>query len=109
MNESITIPLEEYERLMEAKEQLEERLAVEAWQANPQRGLPDELVARVLDGEAPLRVLREWRGLGQSALARASGVNRVQIADIEAGRKTGSVATLKKLADALGVPLDDLV
>jgi hypothetical protein len=31
----------------------------------------------------------------------------VQIADIEAGTKTGSVETLKKLADALGVALDD--
>lgn len=35
-------------------------------------------------------------------------MNRTQIADIEAGRKTGSVATLKKLAGALAVAIDDL-
>lgn len=30
------------------------------------------------------------------------------LADIEAGRKTGSIAPLRKLATALGVTLDDL-
>lgn len=34
--------------------------------------------------------------------------NRVQIVEIKAGRKTGSVATLKKLATALQVDMDDL-
>jgi transcriptional regulator with XRE-family HTH domain len=36
-------------------------------------------------------------------------VNRVQIIDIEAGRKTGSVETLRKLAQELGIDIDDLV
>ncbi len=43
------------------------------------------------------------------ALAKASGVNRVQIADIEAGRGKGSVETLRKLAEALRVTIDDLI
>ena len=45
----------------------------------------------------------------QAALARASGVNRVQIVEIEAGRSSGSVQTLRKLADALGVAVDDVI
>ena len=52
---------------------------------------------------------REHRGLTQSGLARASGVHRVVVADIEAGRKGGSVRSLKALAAALGVGIDDLV
>ena len=71
--------------------------------------VPAAVVDRLLAGEAPLRVWREYRGLSQVALGEASGVNRVQIADIEAGRKTGSVETVKKLATALGIGLDDLV
>ena len=55
------------------------------------------------------RVWREHRGLTQSGLARASGVHRVVVADIEAGRKGGSVRSLKGLAEALGVGIDDLV
>lgn len=35
-------------------------------------------------------------------------MNRVQIADIEAPRATGSVQTLRALADALHVTVDDL-
>ncbi|WP_338390850.1 helix-turn-helix transcriptional regulator [Rhodobacter capsulatus] len=37
-----------------------------------------------------------------------AGVKRVTVAEIETGRKQGSVATLRALADALGVSLDDL-
>jgi DNA-binding XRE family transcriptional regulator len=37
-----------------------------------------------------------------------AGVNRVTVAEIETGRKQGSVATLRKLADALGVAVDDI-
>ena len=56
-----------------------------------------------------MRVWREYRALSQSALARASGVSRVQIVEIEAGRNSGSVHTLRKLADALRVTVDDLI
>lgn len=107
--QTVTIPLEEYERLLEAAEDLEDLRAIAHARANPQEGVPDVYVGRLIDGENAVAVYRDWRGLGQSELARRSGVNRTQIADIEAGRKTGSVATLKKLAEALGVAIDDLV
>jgi DNA-binding XRE family transcriptional regulator len=70
--------------------------------------VPESYAKRLIAGESPLRVWRDLRGLTQAALATASGVNRVQIANIESGAKTGSVATQRKLAEALGVSLDDL-
>ena len=85
-------------------------LAVEVRLARGEEELiPASVVDRLIDGEPPLRVWREFRDQSQAALARASGVNRVQIVDIEAGRSSGSVHTLRKLADALGVTVDDLV
>ena len=60
-------------------------------------------------GRNHLRVYRELRGMTQQALADAAHVNRVQIADIEAGRNSGSVTTARKLADALQVAIDDLI
>jgi transcriptional regulator with XRE-family HTH domain len=48
-----------------------------------------------------------FRTVASRHVARQSGVNRIQIIDIEAGRKTGSAATLKKLATALQVDMDD--
>ena len=85
-------------------------LAVEARIARGEEELiPASVVDRLIDGEPPLRVWREFRDQSQAALARASGVNRVQIVDIEAGRSSGSVRTLRRLADALRVAVDDLI
>ena len=70
--------------------------------------VPEAFAKRLIAGENPLRVWREIRGQTQAGLAAASGVNRVQIANIESGAKTDSVVTRRKLADALGVGLDDL-
>ena len=64
---------------------------------------------RIIDGENALRVYREYRGLTQVALAEKSGVSRSYIADIETGSRDGTVSAYRKLADALGVLIDDLV
>lgn len=113
MNEMVTIPREEYERLREAAEDLADIAAYDRVKADLAAGreelIPAEYADRLIDGESPVRVYRELRGLTQAALAERSGVNRVQIADIEAGRKTGSVETVRKLAEALNVSIDDLV
>ena len=85
-------------------------LAVEARIARgEEEPIPASVVDRLIDGEPPLRVWREFRDQSQAALARISGVNRVQIVDIEAGRSSGSVHTLRKLADALRIAVDDLI
>ena len=113
MNDTVTIPRAEYERLCALEEEfadIQAALTVEARIASGEEELiPAQVVDRLIDRESPLRVWREYRALSQSALARASGVNRVQIVDIEAGRNSGSVHTLRKLADALRVAVDDLI
>lgn len=108
--EKITISKAEYEELLGAKEDLKDIKAVEHALTNPEEGMPSSLVTRmIIDGENPLAIYREWRGFNQSSLARASCVNRTQIADIEAGRSKPSVVTLKKLAETLDVDMDVLV
>lgn len=112
MGEMITIPLDEYKRLQGAADDLEDIRTLDRIAADLAAGreemIPAEYVARMIDGESPLRVWRDYRGLSQAALAKVSGVNRIQIVDIEAGRRSGSVDTLKKLAAALHLTLDDL-
>ena len=113
MSETVTIPKTEYERLCALEEEvadIQAALAIEAKIASGEEELvPAAVVDRLLAGETPLRVWREFRQLTQAALARASGVNRVQIVEIEAGRSTGSVHTLCKLAATLAVAVDDLI
>lgn len=112
MIDTVTIPRTEYEALLASREELVDLRAFDEAMAALVRGdeelLPDAMVGRLLAGESPLKVWREHRGLSQAELARRTGVNRVQIVDIEAGRKAGSIATLKSLAQALGLALDDL-
>ena len=112
MGDMISIPMEEYKSLQAAAEELADLRTFDTIMANLALGddeaVPADYVRRLVGGESALRVWREFRGLTQVRLAQAAAVNRVQIADIESGRKTGSVETLKKLAAALGITIDDL-
>ncbi|OYU35230.1 helix-turn-helix transcriptional regulator [Novosphingobium sp. PASSN1] len=113
MGEMITIPLEDYERLCAASSELSDLHAYDRAMAALDSGederVPADFAKRLIAGESPLCVWRELRGLAQAELARISGVGRVQIVNMEKGVRGGSVATMKKLAEALGVTIDDLV
>jgi|SRR5215208_6538155 len=56
-----------------------------------------------------IKVYRAERGLSISRLAKESGVPRETISRIEHGHNEPSAATIKKLADALGVSVHDLM
>lgn len=113
MPDTITISRDEYDHLRAAAEHLTDLAAYDAAKRALASGedelIPAEFANRILDGENPITVYREMRGLSKMQLAERAGVDRVQLTDIEKGRKTGSVATLKRLADALGVTIDDLL
>jgi len=109
MNDMITIPKEEYDRLIEAREDLDDIVAARRALDSNEESFPADMAHRMVRGESPLAVFRAYRNLSQSELSRTSGVNRVQIIEIEKGRKAGSIETMKKLAEALGVTIDDLV
>ena len=113
MNELVTIPKAEQLCLKSIVEHMYDlRCANEVLdriKAGAEELISSEVVVRLLDGEPPLAVWRDYRHLSQTDLARQSGVNRIQIIDIEAGRKTGSVATLRKLATALKIDIEDLL
>lgn len=112
MNEMVTIPREEYDRLRAAAEDLADLHSYDRAMADLAAGedelIPADYVNRLLNGESPLRVYREFRGLTQAALAEKAGVSRVTVTELETGRKQGSVATLRALAQALNVTMDDL-
>jgi DNA-binding XRE family transcriptional regulator len=63
---------------------------------------------RLLEGESPLKVWREKRGHSQRDLAAAARVSPGYLAEIETGRKPGSVKALARLAKVLHVPIEDL-
>lgn len=106
------IPVEELQKLMEDAEMLADVTAYDAVKARIEHGedeaIPLEITERRIAGESTVKIWREYRGLTQEKLARASGVSRAMIAAIEGRHKVGAVGTLKKLAAALNVGLDNL-
>src|ERR1700733_13647466 len=53
--------------------------------------------------------LRHSRSLTQEALARAAGLPRSTIANLESGEGNPSLAVLVKVSTALGAPVDELL
>jgi XRE family transcriptional regulator, regulator of sulfur utilization len=56
-----------------------------------------------------LSTLRHTRGLTQAALAKAADLPRSTVANLESGEGNPSLIVLVKVADALGVPVDELL
>ncbi len=56
-----------------------------------------------------LQRLRKEKGYSIRGLAKKAGLHWTTVWEVEAGRRTATVATLKKLAKALGVKVADLI
>lgn len=108
----VLLPQADYERLVEAAEQLADIAAYDEAKhrllAGEDELLPAVVVDRLLAGENPIRVWREHRGLSASQLAARAGLSQAYVSQLETGRRDGSVAALGALARALGVNIDDL-
>ena len=112
--EYAVVPFKDYQRLLELAEDAEDIAAADAAKAELDRGedelIPSEIARRLIDGrEHPLKVWRECRGLTQEALAEQVESTKSYISQIEAGKKSGSVVLIKRLAASLNVDMDDLV
>lgn len=91
-------------------ELLEDAAATAAWhRTRDEEAVTVAVIDRLLAGDNPIRVWREHRGLSLSALAAAAGVGKGYLSQLETGERQGPTATLKRIAEALGVDLDDLV
>ncbi len=107
------IPLAEYERLLAAVEDATDARLIDDVTRRLASGedemLPAEMVERMIAGESKVRLWREHRGLTGKALAAKAGMGAAYLSQIETGDRQGPVALMRKLADALGVTIDDLV
>ena len=56
-----------------------------------------------------LKRIRTKKKMSQGDIARALDVHRAYVSGIENGKRNPTLATIKKLADALGVSADELL
>ena len=71
--------------------------------------VPGQLTPARLYGENLVKVWRERRKLSQKALAAQAGISTGYLSQIESGKRTGSAETLRAIADAMNLSLDDIV
>jgi transcriptional regulator with XRE-family HTH domain len=116
--ETVTLNRSDWTALLEQLEDAQDMAAVTSRRAHEARVgkeaarrnyLSSGEVRRLLDGESPVAIWREKRGLSQRALAEAAGVSPSYLAEIELGRKPGSAEALSCLATALRVPMAELI
>ncbi len=107
------LPYDEYLELLEQAELLEDIRDFERINAAIERGeeelIPAEVVNAILDGENPIKVWREFRGLTQQQLADAAGISKPYLSQIETGKRKGSTDILSALAKALNVTLEEVI
>ncbi len=90
------MPLADYEKLLEKAELLDDITAYDQALASDDELVSAVIVNRLLNGENKIKVWREHRGLTQSGLTESCNMAQASIAQIESGKRTGTVAVLKK-------------
>ncbi len=112
-SETIELPIAEYKALIEKAEAYDDLMGLSefhrALEAGQEELIPSEVVERLVSGQSPIKVWRQYRGLSQAQLAEAIGVSQAYVAQLETGQRQGKPDLFKKMAEALGVVVDDLI
>ncbi|WP_370340496.1 helix-turn-helix domain-containing protein [Shinella oryzae] len=110
--EMVVLARAEYEALVEMAEMLEDVAAYDEAKRRIAEGedimVPSEFVDRLIDGESPVRVWRDFRGMSSKDLAKAVGISAAYLSEIENGKKEGSISVFRSIAKTLRIDLDDL-
>ena len=116
-DELVVLSRGEYEALLSDRDNAEEdegtRRIIANTDAAIARGddvaLPEAVWSAIEAGESPIKVIRKFRGLTQKDMEHASGLAQGYLSEIENGTKPGGLETMRKIARALGVPIDVLL
>jgi DNA-binding XRE family transcriptional regulator len=68
-----------------------------------------EMHKRLSEGESPVKVWREHRGISPGELAKAAGIPELQLVDLEAGGTEPGLRVMARIARALRLDVDDLI
>ena len=108
------LPRDEFERMQAAVEDAEDSRLYAEGRRRLETGEAELMPAAffdriVLQGENPVRVWREFRGLKVKTLAETAGISPTYLSMIENGSRDGTVNVMKAIAEALRVDLEEIV
>ncbi len=70
--------------------------------------VPSEVVHAILDGENPIQVWRQHRGLSRQELAANAGITLSYLSQLETNERAAPLDVLSALAKALNAPPETL-
>ena len=106
------LPYDLYLKLVEAAEMLEDIRDYDSARKAIDEGeelVPGEITFAILDGDNPVKVWREYRGLTQQHLADEAGISKSYLSQIETGKRKGTAEVLAAIASGLSLTLDDIL
>ena len=104
------IPYKEYLHLVEIENSLNEltEFHIKVKQGEEEL-IPNEFAMRLIKGENPIRVWREYRHISQADLALEVGISIPYLSQIECNERTPSIDVAKRIAETLKVSVDDII
>jgi len=103
------VPYNEYKAMLEAYEGFQDLKRVSKFKKEKHSFFPEEIPSRIIKGENPIKVYREYRNITQESLAKTLSVSKQYISQIENNKTKPSLKILKGLAQILNVTVDDLL
>ncbi len=91
------------------QEEAQAAVSGESLRARHPRSRDDDIDAYLVELGQRVRAMRAVRGMSRKVLAQESGVSERYIAQLESGLGNVSIMLLRRVADATGAPLEDLV
>ena len=110
------LPRKEYEALVAKAKEADEDMGTARLVARARKEIaegapliPMAVADRIVKGENPIRVIREWQDVTQLYLSMKTNIGQGYISDLENGRRKGTTAALKEIARVLKVPMEMLI
>lgn len=103
------LPYDEYEALLDIFDELSDVHDYNIAMNTETENIPAHVVDKLLDGQNPLKVWREYRNLTQAEVAKDVEISVPFLSQIETNKRMPSLRIYQKLANTLGVSLDVLV
>jgi len=108
----VVIPEALYQRMLDALDDHEDSEAALEFEASVRQGkeepLPTPFADWIIEGQNKIKVWRRYRGITARVLAKRANLSASYLSQIEKGERDGSFDTIKKIAAALNIGVDDL-
>ena len=101
------VPIDVFERLMEAAEDMDDIALYDAAKAaDDGTRIPAEVLYATTDSIHPIQAWRNYRGMTVQALADKAGISKAFLSQIENRKRVGTIKVLSSIATALEVTVD---